>query len=109
MTNEELKQIFETIEAEAENIFDIYDALTKFEEAYQEMSIAKIKPTIYDAYDTYCKHQPVWEKVLNKILTADYANIVEQFDLSKLVEQIPEQYKSLLGDLIDEQKNQNKF
>lgn len=102
MTNNELKQIFEIAEAEAENIFDIYDFLINYEEEYKEMKIARVKPTIYDAYELYQKSKSPFEGILNMLLTADYSGIIEQFDLEKLFNQIPDQYKELITQTLDE-------
>lgn len=104
MTNNELKQIFEIAEAEADNIFDIYDFLINYEEEYKNTRMAKIKPTIYDAYELYQKSKSPFEGILDMILTADYSKITEQFDLEKLFNQIPDQYKELILQTLDEIK-----
>ena len=36
------------------------------------------------------------------MLTADYSNIIEQFDLKKLIDQIPEEYRGVLEQLVEE-------
>lgn len=103
MTNNELVTIMTTAQISSENIFDIYEKLSDYQEEYSKMPIAKIKPTIYDAYELYVKSTPAWEKIINTILNADYTKIIEQFDLNKMIEQIPEEYRSFFGDLISEQ------
>lgn len=109
MTNSELKQIFEAVEIEAENIFDIYDALADFEESYREMNIAKIKPSIYDAYELYVTHKnkDKWKHILNAILKADYSELIAHFSLDKLFDQIPEEYKDTILQLLEEYNLEN--
>lgn len=104
MTNEELVSLINTVQIKHENIFDIYLELSEHQEEYLKMPIAKIKPTIYEAYELYMQSTPTWEKVINKILQADYAQIIEQFDISKILESIPEEYRAFFGDLLSEQK-----
>ena len=105
MTNKELTTIFELAEASSDNIFDIYEALEEHAEAYNEMSIAKIILTIYDAYELYCNHKNKVGDILNAIVNADFSSIAEQFDLGKLFNQIPEEYKGLFEQLIAESIN----
>ena len=102
MTNKELITIFELAEASSDNIFDVYEALEVHADAYNEMSIANIVLTIYDAYELYCNHKNKANDVLNAIVNADFSSIVEQFDLGKLFDQIPEEYKGLFEQLIAE-------
>lgn len=105
MTNAELITIFELAEASSDNIFDIYEALEVHAETYNEMAIARIKPSIYDAYELYCGHKNKGMEILNAILNADFTSIVEHFDLSKLFDQIPEEYKGMFEQLIAESNN----
>lgn len=102
MTNKELEAIFIIAEQNSENIFDIYEELSKYKEQYKKMKIAKIKPTIYDAYELYCNHKNKLMDMFEKVLTADYSNIIEQFDLKKLIDQIPEEYRGVLEQLVEE-------
>lgn len=102
MTNNELQQIFQTAETNAESIFDIYDFLVDYEEEYKEMKISKIKPTIYDAYELYCSHKNKGLEVVQAILEGDYGKIISQFDLSKLFGQIPQEYQSFILQLLEE-------
>lgn len=101
MTNNELISIINTIQINNDNIFDIYLELSKYQSEYIEMDIAKIIPTIYEAYKIYSDSTPAWEKIINKILHADYTQIIEQFDISKMLEKIPEEYRELFGDLLN--------
>ena len=105
MTNAELITIFELAEASSDNIFDVYEALEAHADAYNEMPIARIKPSIYDAYELYCGHKNKGMEILNAILNADFTSIVEQFDLGKLFDQIPEEYKGIFEQLIAESNN----
>lgn len=105
MTNKDLITIFELAEASSDNIFDVYEALEEHAEAYNEMSIAKIVLTIYDAYELYCSHKNKANDILNAIINADFGSIIEQFDLGKLFDQIPEEYKGLFEQLIAESIN----
>lgn len=102
MTNQELQTIFQAAEVETQNIFDVYEFLIGYAEAYQEMPIAKIKPTIYDAYELYCSHKNKGMAVLNAILKADYSDLINQFSLDKLFNQIPEQYQEAIMQLLEE-------
>ena len=102
MTNKELEAIFIVAEQNSENIFDVYDELSNYEDQYKEMNLAKIKPTIYDAYELYCGHKNKFMEMSDKVLTADYNAIIEQFDLKKLFDQIPEQYQGVVKQLIEE-------
>ena len=102
MTNKELEAIFIIAEQNSENIFDIYEELSKYKEQYKKMKIEKIKPTIYDAYELYCNHKNKLIDMFEKVLTADYSNIIEQFDLKKLIDQIPEEYRGVLEQLVEE-------
>ena len=102
MTNQELQTIFQAAEAETQNIFDVYEFLMDHAEAYQEMPIAKIKPTIYDAYELYCSHKNKGMAILNAILKADYSDLINQFSLDKLFGQIPEQYQETILQLLEE-------
>ena len=102
MTNKELEAIFIVAEQNSENIFDVYDELSNYEDQYKEMNLAKIKPTIYDAYELYCEHKNKFMEMFDKVLTADYSAIIEQFDLKKLFNQIPEQYQGVIKQLIEE-------
>lgn len=102
MTNKDLITIFELAEASSDNIFDVYEALEEHADAYNEMSIANIILTIYDAYELYCSHKNKGKDILNAIVNADFSSIIEQFDLGKLFDQIPEEYQSLMKQLIQE-------
>lgn len=102
MTNNELQIIFQTAEAESETIFDTYEFLIDYEEKYKDMPIAKIKPTIYDAYELYCSHKNKGMAILNAILKADYSDLINQFSLDKLFNQIPEQYQEAIMQLLEE-------
>lgn len=102
MTNNQLHTIFQTAESGADNIFDVYDFLNDYAEEYQEMPIAKVKPTIYDAYELYCSHKNKGLEILNAILKADYSAIIDQFDLEKLFNNIPEQYQGVIAQLLEE-------
>lgn len=100
--NKELQQLFITAETGAETIFDVYEFLAEYEEEYNSLPIAAIKPTIYDAYEVYCNSKSDVEKIVDKILDADYSKIIEQFDLEKLFNQIPDEYKGVIGQLLEE-------
>lgn len=102
MTNKELVAIFEHAEKGNENIFDIYDELSLYAEEYNEMDIANIKYTIYDAYELYCAHKDNTTKILDAIFNGDYTKIVEAFDLKKLFEQIPAEYMGMFEQLIEQ-------
>lgn len=102
MTNQELQTIFQAAEVETQNIFDVYEFLAGYAEAYQEMPISKIKPTIYDAYELYCSHKNKGMAILNAILNADYSDLINQFSLDKLFNQIPEQYQEVIMQLLEE-------
>jgi hypothetical protein len=102
MTNNELQQIFQTAETDSENIFDIYDFLADYEEKYKEMKISKIKPTIYDAYELYCNHKNKVSDIITAIINADYSNLVNHFNFNDLINQIPEEFRPLLSQLIEE-------
>lgn len=104
MTNNELQQIFQTAENNAENIFDIYEFLSNYSDEYLKMPIAKIKPSIYDAYELYYNHKNKWQGILDTILNTDYSSIVEQFNFKDIIEQLPEEFKPLLSILVDELK-----
>lgn len=102
--NKQLQELFITAETGSETIFDIYDFLADYEEDYASsgLSIAKTKSTIYDAYELYCSHKNDAERVVDKILNADFSKIVEQFDLEKLFNQIPDEYKGVIAQLLEE-------
>lgn len=102
MTNLQLQTIFQSAEADSETIFDTYEFLADYAEDYLEMPIAKIKPTIYDAYELYCSHKNKGMAVLNAILKADYSDLINQFSLDKLFNQIPEQYQEAIMQLLEE-------
>lgn len=102
MTNKQLHTIFQAAEAESETIFDTYEFLMEYEEDYKEMPIAKVKPSIYDAYELYCSHKDKGMAILNAILKADYSEIIDQFNLDKLFNQIPEEYRSVITQLLEE-------
>lgn len=106
MTNKELVTIFELAETNSDNIFDIYDALAVHAEAYAKLQIASVKPTIYDAYELYCNHKNKGMEILNAVLNADFSSIIDQFNLDKLFDQIPEQYHGVIAQLLEE-ANQN--
>lgn len=102
MTNNELQQIFQTAETNAKNIFDIYEFISNYSDEYLKMPIAKIKPSIYDAYECYYSHKNKWQDILDTILKTDYSSIVEQFNFKDIVEQLPEELKPLFSILVDE-------
>jgi hypothetical protein len=103
MTNKELTTIFDLAELNAENIFDTYDFLKDYEESYKEMQIANIKPTIYDAYELYCSHKNNVVEAVKYILDeADFSSIIDAFSLTNLFESIPEEYRSIFKQLIEE-------
>lgn len=102
MTNNELQQIFQTAETNAKNIFDIYEFISNYSDEYLKMPIAKIKPSIYDAYELYCSHKNKWQDILDTILKTDYSSIVEQFNFKDIIEQLPEELKPLFSILVDE-------
>jgi hypothetical protein len=103
MTNNELQAIFIAAEEASENIFDIYEFLTKYEEQYKQSNFSKIKPSIYDAYELYYSHKNKAEEIISSILNADYTKLIEQFSLESLVNQIPEEFRPFLSQLIEEQ------
>lgn len=102
--NKELQELFVTAESGAETIFDVYDFLTDYEEDYVSsgLVVAKVKPTIYDAYELYRNTKSNAEKAVDKILNADFSKIIEQFDLEKLFNQIPEEYRGVIAQLLEE-------
>lgn len=102
MTNQELQTIFQTAEAEAQNIFDVYEFLTDYEERYKEMPIAKVRHTIYDAYELYCSHKNKVSDIISAIINADYSNLINHFNFNDLINQIPEEFRPLLSQLIEE-------
>lgn len=102
MTNLQLQTIFQTAEAESETIFDTYEFLADYAEGYLEMPIAKIKPTIYDAYELYCSHKNKVSDIIEAIIKADYSNLIKQFNFDDLINQIPEEYRPFLAQLIEE-------
>lgn len=102
MTNKELQTIFQSAEAESETIFDTYEFLADYEEEYLKMPMSKIKETIYDAYELYCSHKNKGMAILNAILKADYSDLINQFSLDKLFNQIPEQYQGTIIQLLEE-------
>lgn len=103
MTNKELITIFEKAEMGSENIFDIYDYLSLYEKDYQEFSLIKICPTIYDAYELYSKHQNKMIDAIKYFLNeADFSSIVNLFDFTDLLNQIPEEYSGVIKQLMEE-------
>ena len=103
MTNKELITIFKLAESESENIFDIYDYLSNYEDKYQELKIASIKSTIYEAYETYYNHKNKIIEAVKYILNeVDFSSIVEAFDFTELLEQIPEEYMGVFKQLIED-------
>lgn len=103
MTNKELITIFESTELLEDNIFDIYESLMDYEEEYQQLEISKIIPSIYDAYEIYCKHKNHIQETINYIMNEiDFSGIVEMFNLNNLLDQIPEEYKGVFGKMIQD-------
>lgn len=103
MTNNQLIAIFTMIEENAENIFDIYEALKEYEVEYKEMSISKIKPTIYDAYKLYCDNKNNIVEAVKYILEeVDFSEIAKEFNFKHLLAMLPEEYMSVIGQLIEE-------
>lgn len=102
MTNQQLELIFKTAEDESETVFDVYEFLENYADKYQEMPIAKIKPTIYDAYELYCSHKNKVGDIITAIINADYSNLVSHFNFNDLINQIPEEFRPLLSQLIEE-------
>jgi len=102
MTNLQLQTIFQSAEADSETIFDTYEFLADYAEEYLEMPMAKIKPTIYDAYELYCSHKNKVSDIIAAIINADYSNLINQFNFNDLINQIPEEFRPLLSQLIEE-------
>lgn len=102
MTNQELQAIFQAAENEAETIFDVYEFLSGYEGKYLEMPFAKIKPTIYEAYELYYSHKNKVGDIIQAIITADYSNLIKQFNYDDLINQIPEEYRAVFTQLIEE-------
>lgn len=100
--NKELQELFISAETGAETIFDIYEFLADYEEEYNKLPIAKIKNSIYDAYELYSNSKTDMEKIVDRILNADYSKLIEQFNIEKLFNQIPEEYRGIITQLLEE-------
>lgn len=100
--NQQLADLFRQVEQTNSNIFDIYEALNECAKLYKKLSISKVPgcETIFKAYELYRTHQNTVEKIFDKLANGDFTKLAEQFDIQKLFEQIPEEYKSILGLLL---------
>lgn len=103
MNNEQLYSIFTNLQKAHDNIFDVYIELTDYAEAYSTMEIASIIPNIYEAYEVFCKHQDKTERIIQAISSADWSKLVDAFDITKLFDQIPEEYRDTFLTLLEEQ------
>lgn len=100
MNNLELEARFQEIENNSLTIFDVYEELAVLEKDYKLMPIAKIIKNVFEAYEIYCKHKDTLQKLINALSNMDFSNVVEAFDLSKLTEQIPQDYQKILAQVI---------
>lgn len=100
MTNLELEIEFQDIEENSLTIFDVYEKLALLEKDYKAMPISKIIKTVYEAYELYHSHKDIADKLVKTIASMDFSNIIESFDLTKIVDQIPTEYKKILAELI---------
>lgn len=100
--NLDLDILFTQLTIEYDNIFDIYEELDKYKNAYKDLSIAKIVPDIYKAYELHYSHQDITAKIFNAISHADWSPILESLNIENLFEQIPEEYKESVVQLIKE-------
>lgn len=99
MTNLELEMRFKEIEDSSLTIFDIYEELATLQKEYNDMPISKIIRSVYEAYETYHKHKDIVEKLTTAISYMDFSNIVDSFDLTKLTDQIPQDYQKILAQI----------
>ena len=101
--NQELTDLFHKIEQTNANIFDIYEALNSCAKLYKKLSISKVPgcETIFKAYELYRSHQDTVTVIFDKLANGDFSGLVEQFDINKLLDQIPEEYKNILALLMD--------
>jgi U3 small nucleolar RNA-associated protein 14 len=103
MTNSELISVFVMAEEDSENIFDIYEKISEYEELYKNTTISKIKPTIYDAYELYCSHKNNIVEAVKYILDeVDFSEIANAFNFADLLDQIPEEFTGVIKQLINE-------
>lgn len=102
--NLDLDILFTQLTIECDNIFDIYLELKKYEEAYEELELSDIVPDIYKAYELYHSHLDPAARIIKAITNADWSNLIDAFDFDKIIEKIPEEYKGILLQLIDEAK-----
>ena len=58
--------------------------------------------TIFKAYELYRTHQNTVEKIFDKLANGDFTKLTEQFDIQKLFKQIPDEYKNILGLLLED-------
>lgn len=101
--NQQLADLFRQLEQTNTNIFDIYEALNDCAKLYKKLSISKVPgcETIFKAYELYRSHQDTVTMIFDKLANGDFSGLVEQFDIKKLLDEIPEEYKNILALLMD--------
>ena len=101
--NQELADLFRKIENSNTNIFDIYEALNDCAKLYKKLSISKVPgcETIFKAYELYRRHQDTVTMIFDRLASGDFSGLMEQFDVKKLLDEIPDEYKNILALLMD--------
>ena len=101
--NQELADLFRKIENSNTNIFDIYEALNDCAKLYKKLSISIVPgcETIFKAYELYRSHQDTVTMIFDRLANGDFTGLVEQFDVKKLLDEIPDEYKNILALLME--------
>lgn len=102
--NQQLADLFRQIENSNTNIFDIYEALNTSAKLYKKLSISQVPgcETIFKAYELYCAHKDTVTAIFDRIANGDFTGLTEQFNVQKLFDQIPEEYKNILTQMFSE-------
>lgn len=102
--NQQLADLFRKIENTNSNIFDIYEALNECAKLYKTLSISKVPgcETIFKAYELYCAHKDTVTAIFDRIANGDFSGLAAQFDVQKLINEIPEEYKNILTSILEE-------
>jgi hypothetical protein len=84
--NSELKDFFDELRMTENNIFNIYLQLAVVADEYKQLPIATIIPTVYDAYELFCKHDDKAVRIINAIENAEWSKLIDSLDITKLLQ-----------------------